>query len=369
MTSAPASTRRAAAAAPIGPRFAARLADRAVDVVLLLGRLVGRLLGGPSGPVGRPLAAGWRRLLRSIGVRSDALTAPSTLGMRRLAVAGVVINTLIIVSGGLVRLTTSGLGCPTWPRCTPESLLPSAHTDVPTSRMAIEFGNRMVTFLLLAVAICVFIAAAHLRRTRPDLVRLAVVLPLGVLGQILLGGVTVLTHLNPIAVGSHYLLSALVLAVAVWLHVRTTEGDTPPRLTLGALPYRVAYALPALGFLVLAAGTVVTGSGPHAGDETARRYDFLGASTIQTVARVHSGLVWVTVAAAVALYVLARRDGATLVLVRLRTLGAVILAQGVIGYVQYALGVPAWLVLLHMLGSALFWIALLRVRFAVRVRT
>ena len=109
--------------------------------------------------------------------------------MRRLAVAGLVANGFIVVSGGLVRLTKSGLGCPTWPRCTPDSLLPSAHTDVPATQMAIEFGNRMLTFVLLAVGVLVFIAAVHLRDQRPDLARLAVVQPLGILAQGALGGV------------------------------------------------------------------------------------------------------------------------------------------------------------------------------------
>lgn len=288
--------------------------------------------------------------------------------MWRLALAAVIVNALIIVSGGLVRLTESGLGCPTWPRCTPQSLVPQTHTDIPTSRMVIEFGNRMVTFLVLGVAIVAFVAAANLRRSRPDLVRLAAVLPLGVVAQILLGGVTVLTHLNPIAVGSHYLLSTLVLAAAVALLVRSGEGDGPPRRTLGTTAHRVVYVLPLLAFVVLAAGTVVTGAGPHAGDETARRYDFLGARTIETVARAHSGLVWLTVITSIVLYVLARRDGAVVVMARLRVLGMVIIAQGVIGYVQFAIGVPAWLVLLHVLGSVLFWIAILRVRYAARIR-
>ena len=121
-------------------------------------------------------------------LRPDVLTRPSPTGMRRLAVAGLVANGFIVVSGGLVRLTKSGLGCPTWPRCTPDSLLPAAHTDVPATQMAIEFGNRMLTFVLLAVGVLVFVAAVHLRSRRPDLARLAVVQPLGILAQGALGG-------------------------------------------------------------------------------------------------------------------------------------------------------------------------------------
>jgi cytochrome c oxidase assembly protein subunit 15 len=345
-----------------------RAADAVIIAVLAAASVIGRVVGGSRGPVGRPVGAAWRSLAGLLRLRPDVLTRPSAVGMRRLAVAGVAVNGLLIVSGGLVRVTESGLGCPTWPRCTPESLLPEAHTAVPAYRMAIEFGNRTLTIVLLAVAICVFIAAVHLRDRRPDLARLAVAQPLGVLGQILLGGITVLSGLNPIAVGSHYLLSALVLIACVALYVRAGEGDGPARRTLSPAAYRLASVLPLLGFLVLAAGTVVTGAGPHAGDETAERYDFLGARTIESVARVHSGLVWITVIGAAALYLLARRDGAVLVVRRLRLLGLVIVGQGAVGYIQYALGVPAGLVLLHMLGSALFWIALLYVRFGARTR-
>lgn len=344
-----------------------------VDAVLSGARLLGGLLASVAGRLpGRPLdGAGpriWRALTRVVGVRPDVLSNPSSVGMRRLAVAGVVVNVFIVASGGLVRLTKSGLGCPTWPRCTADSLLPQAHPDIPLTRTIIEFGNRTVTFVLLAVAVSVFVAALSLRSERPDLVRLAVAQPFGVLSQALLGGVTVLTGLHPASVGAHYLLSAVVLVACVALHVRSMEGDRPPRPTLSRPAYRLALLVPVLGFLLLAAGTVVAGAGPHAGDESAPRYDFLGSDTVAATARIHSTLMWLTIAAVVALAILARRSSALVVVRRTYVLLVVIALQGAIGYVQYLTGVPEQLVLLHVLGSALFWVALLYVRFAARTR-
>lgn len=354
-------------------RVPSKVADRVVDAVVRMAKIVAAdtrslaalLPGRPLDGAGRRI---WRTLTRIVGVRPDVLTNPSSLGMRRLAVAGVVVNVFIVASGGLVRLTKSGLGCPTWPRCTAGSLLPQVDPDIPWTRTVIEFGNRTVTFVLFTVAVLVFLAALGLRSQRPDLVRLAVVQPFGVVGQALLGGVTVLSGLHPASVGAHYLLSAMVLVACVALHVRATEGDRPPRPTLPPPAYRLALLLPVLGFLLLAAGTVVTGSGPHAGDESAPRYDFLGVDTVATTARVHSTLMWLTIAAAVALAILARRSGALVLGRRTYLLLVVIALQGAIGYLQYLTGVPEQLVLLHVLGSALFWVVLLYVRFAARTR-
>ena len=350
---------------------AQRAADRVVDVVLA----VARVAGAVTAPLlGRPLGGVWRAATRALHLRPDVATRPSAVGMRRLALAGLVANGFIVVSGGLVRLTKSGLGCPTWPRCTPDSLLPAAHTDVPTTQMAIEFGNRMLTFVLLVVGVLVFVAAVHLRDRRPDLARLAVVQPVGILAQGALGGVTVLSGLHPAVVGAHYLLSAVVLVACVALVVRTSEGDRHPVATLGRLTTRVATVLPYAAFALLAAGTVVTGAGPHAGDEEAERYAFLGVDTVRIVARVHSLTMWLTLVLVVGLLVLVRReaaaspDGAARMRRRTTLLVAVIAGQGAIGYLQYFTGVPAWLVLLHVAGSVAFWVAVLLVRFAARDR-
>ena len=350
---------------------AQRLADRVVDIVLAVARVVG---DGLDRPLRRPLGLAWLAATRVLRLRADVLTRPSADGMRRLAVAGLVANGFIVVSGGLVRLTKSGLGCPSWPRCTPGSLLPVSDPEIPPAQMAIEFGNRLLTFVLLAVGVLVLVAAVHLRDRRPDLARLAVVQPLGILAQGALGGLTVLSGLHPAAVGAHYLLSTLVLVACVALVVRTGEGDRPPVRVTGRLTTRVATVLPYAGFVLLAAGTVVTGAGPHAGDEDAQRYGFLGTRTVEVAARLHSVAMWATLGLVLALIVLVRREPAPsptgVGRLRRRTwfLVIVIGAQGGIGYLQYLNGVPAWLVLLHIAGSVAFWVSLLLVRFAVRDR-
>lgn len=354
--------------------LAVRLADRVVD---LLVALVARVRGWLAPVLGRPASAAWAWALARLGLRRDVVTSPSAVGMRRLAVAGVVANGFIVVSGGLVRVTKSGLGCPTWPRCTAESLLPAPHVDVPVHQMLIEFGNRTLTFVLLAVGVLVLVAAVGLRARRPDLARLAVVQPLGILAQGVLGGITVLSGLHPAVVGAHYLLSSLVLVACVVLLVRAGEGDRVATPTVGPLTTRLATALPYAGFVLLMAGTVVTGAGPHAGDADAERYAFVGARTVEVAARVHSLAMWATLALVGALLVVARRDPAAgptpsprARFFRRRTwlLVWVVLGQGLVGYVQYFTGVPEGLVLLHIAGSVLFWVAVLLVRLAVRDR-
>lgn len=351
-------------AAPAPPTVA-RLTDALVDAWVAASR-IGRQIAGRR--VRDAARRGWTALASRLRLRPDVLTRPSVTGMRRLAAAGIAVNAFIVVSGGLVRVTESGLGCPTWPRCTAESLLPAAHAGTSMAQTFIEFGNRMVTFVLLVVAVLVLVAAVGLRDRRPDLARLAVVQPIGVVAQAVLGGFTVLTGLPPLLVGAHYLLSALVLLACVALYVRAGEGDAPARPTVSPIAYRLATVLPYLAFAVLVAGTVVTGAGPHAGDETAPRYDFLGARTVEATARVHSALVWVTVVVVVALLVLALRARDRRLTRPVRVLVGVIVAQGGLGYLQYALGVPAWLVLLHVAGSVAFWVAALLVRFAARDR-
>jgi cytochrome c oxidase assembly protein subunit 15 len=293
--------------------------------------------------------------------------------MRLLALLGVIVNAGIIVSGGAVRLTASGLGCPTWPKCTGDSLVPTRESGHPALNMAIEFGNRTLTFLVLAVAVAVFTAAlrsshyaarTHLPRRR-DLLWLAALQPLGVVAQAGLGGVTVLTRLHPATVAAHFMLSAAILVAAYALYARAGEGDEPPRALVGPALRVLAFALAGVVAVLLAAGTIVTGTGPHAGDADAPRFGF----NIEQVARLHGAIAWVTVALTVALMIGLRRTNAPYP-IRRRALGlfALELAQGAIGYTQYFLGVPALLVGLHMLGSALLWLATLSVVFATRSR-
>jgi cytochrome c oxidase assembly protein subunit 15 len=295
----------------------------------------------------------------------DAVWRPTPASFRVLALLGVIGNAGIIGTGGAVRVTESGLGCPEWPKCTGDSLVPAAHPEHPAVNMAIEFGNRMLTFAVLAVGLLVFIAALRLAPRRRDLVWLAAAQPASVIAQAVIGGIVVLTELHPASVSLHFLVSPALLIFCVALWVRAGEGDGPPR-RLVAPPVRgLAFVLAAATGIVLVAGTVVTGTGPHAGDAESRRYGF----NIEDVTRVHSLLAWATVALTVALLVTLHRVDAPAALKR-RTLElfALELLQGLIGYVQYLTGVPGTLVVAHMVGSALMWIAALRVILATRDR-
>ncbi|WP_155356685.1 COX15/CtaA family protein [Acrocarpospora macrocephala] len=305
--------------------------------------------------------------MSGVNLRSlhQSFWTPTQRSMRSWALAAVVVNAGITVTGAAVRLTGSGLGCPTWPRCTPDSFIPVAHPEISPINTAIEFGNRMLTFLVLAVAVACFLAALRLTPRRPALVRLAVLQPLGVLTQGLWGGLVVRSALNPVTVSVHFLISIGMIAAAFALYARSGEADNPPQRLVHRDIRTLGFVLVGAVLTLLVAGVVVTGTGPHSGDEAASRFAF----DIETVARIHADLVWVavglTIALAFALHVtnapgLARRAALTLFLVEL--------AQGVIGYVQYFLAVPAFLVGLHVLGSTLVWIATLRVVFLMRDR-
>jgi cytochrome c oxidase assembly protein subunit 15 len=295
----------------------------------------------------------------------DAVWRPTTASLRLLAALGVIVNTGIIVTGGAVRLTKSGLGCPTWPKCAGNSLVPTSHNAHAALNQAIEFGNRLLTYVVLAVGVLVFVAALRLRPRRRDVLRLAVVQPLSVFAQAIMGGITVLTKLHPAAVSAHFLLSIALLAAAVWLYVRTIEGDEAPRpLVRGELVW-LGRGLVGVVAVLLLIGTIVTGTGPHAGDDQARRYSF----KIEQVAQLHADVVWLTVGLTFALLLGLRLTGAP---ARVQKWALVLLlvelSQGAIGYIQYWTNVPPVLVGAHMLGSALVWIATLRVVFAMRDR-
>lgn len=290
----------------------------------------------------------------------DRLERPAGDRLVRLAAAAVVSNLVIVFTGGFVRVTGSGLGCPTWPTCDGRTVVPRPGEES-TWHTAVEFGNRLLTFVVLAVAVAVWLRARQVAVDRPDVLRLALALPLGVAAQALLGGITVLTELHPLIVAAHFLLSAALIAVAVALHHRVA----PPRDRgpVARPVRRLAVLLVALGGAVLVLGTLVTASGPHAGDESTQRL----ALDIRDVVRLHTGAVWLTVATSVALWWRARRGDADAV-VR-RSSGALLLvelAQGTVGYLQYALGIPAALVTVHLLLATVFWVAVLRVWLDVR---
>ena len=278
----------------------------------------------------------------------------------RLAIASLAVNILIVVTGGVVRLTASGLGCPTWPRCTDESFVPHGALGV---HGAIEFGNRMVTFLLAAVAIATFVAA--LRHGRRSVVRLSVLLGLGVPAQAVIGGITVLTDLNPWIVAFHLLVSMAMVQVAVVLLRRLCEGDGAAVATVPAAVTWLVRTTFVAGWVVLYLGTIVTGSGPHAGDLDAPRNGLDPAALSQLHTDAVFLLLGLTVGALFALRAVGAPDRAV------RAAWALLgteLAQGLVGFVQYFTGLPIVLVILHLLGSALVAAALAWLLVGVRDR-
>ena len=262
----------------------------------------------------------------------------------------------LVLTGGAVRLTGSGLGCPTWPECTPGSYTPVPHQAEGQLHAWIEFGNRLLTFALVAVSIAVL---AHvLNKGRRDLRTLALGQLLGILGQGVLGGITVLTDLHPLPVAGHLLLSIILIAGAVSLYSRR-EFVAVPRTDLERLTKRISQMHIALTFVVIVLGTVVTGSGPHAGDEKAQRFGF----DIRTVAWLHADVVIALLGLTAAFYILVRSDKE--LLRRLTVFTVIALAQGAIGYIQYFTGIPEILVAAHLLGATLVWIAAWRIRITV----
>ncbi|MCP9947921.1 COX15/CtaA family protein [Actinomadura madurae] len=236
----------------------------------------------------------------------NAVWRPTPGSLRLLALLGVIGNVVIVVSGGAVRVTKSGLGCPDWPRCTGDSLVPTHNPEHHVLNMSIEFGNRLITFVVLGIGVLVFVAALRLRPRRRDLVWWALAQPMSVVAQAVIGGIVVLTELHPAAVSLHFLVSPALLVFCVALWVRAGEGDAPPRRLAGPRTRALAAALLVSCAAVLVAGTVVTGTGPHAGDAEARRYGF----NITDVARIHGELAWATIALTAAVIIALYRSGA-----------------------------------------------------------
>jgi len=261
----------------------------------------------------------------------------------------------LVVTGGAVRLTGSGLGCPTWPECTPGSYTPVPHQAEPQLNVWIEFGNRLLTFVLVIASVVVIIAV--LKSKRKDLRGLAIGQFLGIFGQGILGGITVLTDLNPIPVAGHLLLSIILIAGATSLYSRRY---TPVVFVKPApLTSKISIVHVVTSFVVIILGTIVTGSGPHAGDAQAKRFDF----DIRTVAWLHADVVIFLLGITFAFYV---AQGTSEHSKRAIKIFAIIaLAQGGIGYVQYFTGIPEILVAAHLLGATLVWIAAWRIRLSV----
>lgn len=262
----------------------------------------------------------------------------------------------LVLTGGAVRLTGSGLGCPTWPECTDGSYTPVPHQAEGQLHAWIEFGNRLLTFALFAAAIAVI---AHVLITRrKDLRILAFGQLLGILGQGVLGGITVLTNLHPLPVAGHLLLSIVLIAGAASLNdrrehpiVRIKDNDK--------LIANLSLLHIALTFFVIALGTLVTGSGPHAGDLKARRFGF----DIRTVAWLHADAVIALLGLTLALYIASRAS--RLQSRRITIFAVIALSQGAIGYIQYFTGIPEIIVAAHLLGATLVWIAAWRIRISI----
>ena len=263
-----------------------------------------------------------------------------------------VFQTGIVLTGATVRITGSGLGCPTWPECTYGSYTPVAGQAEGAFHAWIEFGNRLLTFLLLFAAVAVVIYA--IRKARRDLLWRALLQVLGIFGQGVIGGITVLTDLNPLAVASHFILSIFLIAGAVSIVAR---GRTP-LISIRPTELKVkvlARAQVLLTFVVIVIGTLVTGSGPHAGDLDAPRLTL----DERAISWLHADAVIALLGVSLALLVLSEISPETKR--RIKIFFAVTLAQGLVGYLQYVLGLPELLVIVHVLGSTLVWIASWRI--------
>jgi len=273
----------------------------------------------------------------------------------------------IVVTGGAVRLTGSGLGCPTWPECTPGSYTPVPHQAQGRLHSWIEFGNRLLTFVLILSILAAVIGVLRWRKQYPEqkkLLWLALAQLLGVVAQIVLGGITVLTHLNPLTVGAHFLLSIILLAASLSLRQRMLQT---PRISLSSTSTLLVRILLVLTAFVITLGTVVTGSGPHAGDIQAKRYHL----DPRTISWLHADSVIALVALTFALLLVVKVSEdvshRSLIMRKVGLFFFICLAQGLIGYIQYFTGLPEALVAAHLLGADLVWLAIWNIAFTGKV--
>lgn len=267
----------------------------------------------------------------------------------KISIFALILLCVIVVTGAAVRLTGSGLGCEDWPRCNSERVI-----DVSSTHGAIEQVNRLFTGLVAAGVILAVLAARRRRPYRADLSRLAWGLVAGVIGQVVLGGIVVLTDLHPLANQGHFVLSMILVSNATVLVLRSRErGFTQ---AVDRLTRRVGRSMVIVGVVAILTGTIVTGSGPHAGDENARRFDL----DISSIARLHGASVIASLILLVATIVVARRVKVSWRRMSnlLEGIMAVGLLQGVVGYVQYFNDIPAGLVAVHIAGATAFMIVL-----------
>ncbi|WP_374109314.1 heme A synthase [Micromonospora sp. MH99] len=299
--------------------------------------------------------------MRRIWAVNRIVRPVSGLLLRRLALASIIANVAIVVTGGAVRLTASGLGCPTWPRCTDDSYVTTPEMGV---YGVIEFSNRMLTFAVGLIALATVLAVLAYRPRRRGVLTLAVAVFLGIPAQAVIGGITVLTNLNPWVVGLHFLASMAVLAAAYALWRRVDEPDAPTVAVVPSPLRTLARVTTGVTVAVLVIGTWVTGSGPHAGDHGAAR----NGLDPESISQVHADGVFLLIGLSVALIFAFRAVGAARATRAAVVLLAVELGQGLIGFVQYFTHVPAILVGAHMLGSCLVLLAALSVQWSTRER-
>lgn len=293
--------------------------------------------------------------------------------IRRIYKANLVAQAAIVVTGAIVRITGSGLGCPTWPQCVEGSYTPTSRQVESEWHKYIEFGNRLLTFALAALAIAAVVAAIvdARRRSRNGLPRrrsltvLAMIPLAGTVIQAVLGGITVLTQLNPITVSAHFLVSMALIAACVFLVARSGEPVDSPTIWLVPSPVRLlGWLLIAVTSLVVLLGVIVTGSGPHSGDaDVEARFSF----DPRTVAWLHADTVLLMLGLLIGFAIAVRVTTSPKTLNRrVVVLLIIVLIQGSVGYLQYFTGLPEVLVSIHVLGAVLVWTAALFVLPAMR---
>ncbi len=272
----------------------------------------------------------------------------------KLSTLMVFTQSAIVFTGALVRITGSGLGCSTWPECTPGSYSPTPDQPEAPLHAWIEFGNRLLTFVLLINALALMFTI--LKSGKRELRKLGALQILGILAQGVLGGVTVLTALNPATVAAHFLLSIILIAGALSLRQRA-HGKSPIEITLIPLVSKLIWLHLLLTALVIFAGTIVTGSGPHAGDSAAERFNL----DSRTMAWIHADLVIALLGVSIALLIAIRLGLAgqarQVLSGRIQVFLIVALAQGGIGYIQYFTKLPEALVAAHIIGSIAVWLS------------
>nr|BFD93799.1 COX15/CtaA family protein [Kitasatospora sp. Xyl93] len=291
---------------------------------------------------------------------------PSAAMVRRATFAALVMSVVIVVTGGAVRLTASGLGCSTWPRCTPESLIPTPEMGY---YGVVEFTNRMLTYVLSAAVGWAILAARCHRPWRHSMTKLGWAQFWLVMSNAVLGGITVLTGLNPYTVALHMIAAMALVWVALLMWERAKEGDGPPKLSVARPIHQLSYVLVTVIGLLVAAGTLVTGAGHHPGTPRDNKIVPRIPIDYDRLAQAHADLAFVSVGLAIAvIFVFAAVKAPQPARARAKELLAILLLQGVLGFVQYFTDAPELMVGLHMFLAALTWIAALRIPLALRTR-